>query len=61
MISALLRLLFGERKPGPRFHYPPRYKYTCYGCGGPLSAENASAGKDCGRCQSRGSSEDSVG
>lgn len=36
---------------GPVFHYPPRYKYTCYECGGPLSAENARAGLDCGFCQ----------
>jgi hypothetical protein len=40
----------GERR-GPVLHYPPRYKYTCYGCGGPLSAENAGAGRDCGFCQ----------
>lgn len=37
-----------------------RGKYRCYGgCGGPLSAERAGAGRDCPACESRsGSSED---
>lgn len=40
---------------GPLFRYPPAYKYTCYGCGGPLSEENVRAGTDCGFCQEQGS------
>jgi hypothetical protein len=40
-----------EDESGPMLSFPARYKYTCYGCGGPLSAENAGAGLDCGLCQ----------